>query len=907
MTDRRPDPDSLLEELNASESRNLRGSLKIYFGYAAGVGKTFAMLQNAHRAQSAGRDIVVGYVEPHARPETSALLDALEQLPTREIDYRGVTLRELDVDAAIQRHPEIVLVDELAHTNAEGSRHVKRWQDVEDLLAAGIHVWTTLNVQHIESLNDIVGQITGVVVRETIPDRVFESAHELELVDLSPEELLERLNAGKVYLPEQAQRAIRGFFQKGHLSSLREMALRHAASRIHTDVESARRMRSISTPWATSDRLLVCVGPSPTTARVIRTAKRMAAALDAKWIAASVEMPQNPTNQSTQALVAKHFRLAERLGAETVTLSGEDIAGSILEYSRSRNVTKIFIGKTSEPRWRRLLRRTVVDQLLDSSGEIDVYVIHGEHESFQPSEMLAASPKAFDGLGYAQAGIVTAICFFVAVGQRWLLGLAAEANTAMIFLAGVAWIALRIGRNPAIASCVLSVFAFDFFFIPPLMTFAISDTQYILTFAIMLAIGLLIGTLASRLKAQVVTTRRRERRTSTLYELGKQLSSISGEAFLVSAAAEKISEMVNGEVAVYLVGPTAKAELAYHQVGLIATHPVSQPAAQWVVDHGSPAGTGSNTLPNACAFFLPMMGSNTCLGAIAIRSLNEHSMLLEPEQRQLLEACAGQLALALERDKLAIDAAESRIQAEAEQVRSTLLSSVSHDLKTPLAAIAGASSTLLTSHSLDDATRKQLLETVSDEATRLNRLLENILQMSRLDADATNANMQWHVLEEIVGSALHRTRMELANHQMETHLAADMPLIWVDGVLCEQLLINLLENAAKYTPAGTKITISAIADSGYLKLIVSDDGPGVPAGMEDRIFEKFYRATSSPDDGRGSGLGLAICRAIAKIHHGTITASCPRKWNEGTNQVHNGLEFLIRIPIAKKPPNVPIE
>ncbi len=459
MIERRPNPDDLLAEIRENEARTRRGSLKIYFGYAAGVGKTFSMLENAQRAKRAGRDVVVGYVEPHARPDTQSLLHGLERLPTKGLEYRGVKLREFDLDAALLRHPDLILLDELAHTNAEGSRHIKRWQDVEELLDAGIHVWATLNVQHIESLNDIVGQITGVAVRETVPDQVFESANDLELVDLSPDELLERLSQGKIYREEHAQRAVHGFFQKVNLSALREMSLRRAASRIHTDVESARTMRSDPIPWASADRLLVCVGPSPSTARVIRTAKRMATALDAQWLAVSVEMPGRLTQSQSQMKVAQHFRLAERLGAETLTLSGDDVANSILEYARSRNVTKICIGKTCEPRWKRLLKRTVLDQLLESSGGIDIYVIHGKPDPSERSDATPAQVKRVNWIGYAYAVGVTAVCGLIASGLRILFVANPETNSAMIFLAGIAFVAFRFGKGPATIACILAVLA----------------------------------------------------------------------------------------------------------------------------------------------------------------------------------------------------------------------------------------------------------------------------------------------------------------------------------------------------------------------------------------------------------------------------------------------------------------
>jgi two-component system sensor histidine kinase KdpD len=892
----RPNPDELLAQVKAEEAAEKRGSLMVFFGYAAGVGKTYSMLENAQRAKAEERDVVVGYVEPHGRPETEALLAGLEILPVREFDYRGVTLRDFDVDAALARHPDLILVDELAHTNAVGCRHDKRWQDVEELLTAGINVWTTLNVQHIESLNDVIGQITGIVVKETVPDRVFDLADDLELVDITPEELLVRLKAGKVYVPEQAQRAIQSFFQKANLTALRELSLRRAAQRVHTDVESARRAKADARPWATADRLLVCVGASPTTGRVIRTAKRMAAALDAPWLAVSVDLTGAPSSSPVKQQVAQHFRLAERLGAETITLAGQSVASTLLDYARSRNVTKILIGKTNQPRWRRLIIGTIVDEVLEQSGSIDVYVIHGEEEK-QTFAAPQAPTASTDKLPYFKSAVIITLAGWVAYCLRFLEVADTEANTVMLFLAAVVWVSFRYGRGPAILASVLAVLVFDFVFVPPFHTFAVADVQYVVTFGVMLAIGLLISALTSRLRAQVESTRQRERRTSALYELGKQLSSLYGNVFLAGAAGAKIAEMLGGEVAIYLKQPSGTPELAFGQDSSIAAHPLSPPVAHWVIEHDQIAGAGTNTLPNAIALFLPLIGSQRTHGAVAIR-VPDAERLLDPDVRRLLEACANQLALALERDQLAIDAAEARIQAESEQVRSSLLSSVSHDLKTPLAAIAGASNSLLEVATLDDDTRRNLLETVAEESTRLNRLLENILQMSKLDAGAATPNKQWHVLEEIVGSALHRTQRELANHVVHLQLPAELPLVLVDGLLIEQVFVNLLENAARYTPAGTQVTISAAVDGKTVRIAIADNGPGLPANAEERIFDKFFRASPTVDGGRGSGLGLAICRAIVRAHGGGITAG---------NRPGGGAEFVIRLPKSPDAPQVVIE
>jgi two-component system, OmpR family, sensor histidine kinase KdpD len=894
MISSRPNPDELLARVQADEAQAHRGRLRVFFGYAAGVGKTYTMLETARRAKAEGRDVVVGYIEPHGRPETEALLEGLEILPVRQVQYRGISLREFDVDAALGRRPGLLLVDELAHTNAEGSRHAKRWQDVEELLAAGIHVWTTLNVQHIESLNDVIGQVTGVTVRETVPDQVFDSADDLELVDISPEDLLVRLQAGKVYIPQQAERALQSFFQKANLVALRELSFRHAAQRMHTDVESVRRQQAVTRPWATAERLLVCVGPSPTTARVIRTAKRMAAALDAPWVAVSVEQDVGHGRQAVQDQVAQHFRLAERLGAETVTLAGQDVAGTLLDYARSRNVTKLFIGKTNQPRWRRLLFGTVVDEVLDHSGDIDVYVIRGEDEP-HPTARTRPSAGRVRWLSYLHAGGAVAVSSLVAAAIA-LLDLT-EANTVMIFLAAVAYVAYRLGRGPAILASVAAVLVFDFFFVPPYQTFAVADVEYLLTFAVMLAIGLVISTLTSRLKNQVDSSRLRERRTAALYQLGRQLSSLSGDIFLVVAAAKQIAELYDGEVAIYLGRGKGAPELVFGGATTIAKHPISIPVAQWVIEHDQLAGPGTDTLPNAAALFVPLTASQQTVGAIAVR-VAEPDRLLEPDQRRLLEACANQLALALERDQMAIAAAEARVQAEAEQVRSTLLSSLSHDLKTPLAAIAGASSSLLEAPPTDGATRHELLQTISEEARRLGRLLENILQMSRLESGAAVPSKQWHVCEEIVGSALHRTRRELEHHPVDIRIPTSLPLVFVDGLLLEQLFVNLLENTARHTPAGTAVTLTANVEGQSLLVVLADNGPGLVPGTEERIFEKFYRASPAADSGRGSGLGLAICRAVAQAHGGKIHAR---------NRAGGGAEFVLRLPLAENAPQVVVE
>jgi len=654
MADDRPDPDALLARVQAEERQGRRGQLRIFFGYSAGVGKTYTMLQTAHRAAAEGRDVVVGYVEPHARPDTDALLAGLEALPTRPSAHRGVTFREFDAAAAIARRPEILLVDELAHTNAPGSVHEKRWQDIAEVLAAGIDVWTTLNVQHIESLNDVVGQITGVVVRETIPDHVFDSADEIELVDITPEELLDRLETGKVYLPEQARHALQRFFRRPNLTALRELSLRQAARRVHTDVESARRQQSARVPWATTDLLLACVGPGANTPHVLRTAKRLAAALDAEWVAVTVDRTGAAPTAAARQRVTEHLRLAERLGAETATLAGQDLAATVLDFARGHNVTKVLVGRSHRPRWRRLLSGSVVDALLEQSGPIDVYVLHGEERPVPPPPGVRRGP--IDPRPYAGVVAAVGITLAVALGMRGVDLADSEANTVMLFLAAVAWSAFRHGAGPAVAASVLAVLVFDFFFVPPTWTFAVADLEYLVTFAVMLGIGLLIGTLTSRLRGQLASAGDRERRTTALYEMGRQLCATAGADALAEVVARRIAGMYGGEAAVYLGRPPGPPVVAAGGDTALARDGVSLPAALWVIGHDQIAGAGTDTLPNAVALFVPIAGGDRAIGALAVRAA-DMARLGDPEERRLLAACAAQLALALDRDRLAVAAA----------------------------------------------------------------------------------------------------------------------------------------------------------------------------------------------------------------------------------------------------------
>jgi two-component system sensor histidine kinase KdpD len=898
MSSDRPNPDELLARVQSEEAHARRGRLKIFFGYAAGVGKTYAMLTAARREKAEGVDVVVGYVEPHGRPETEALLEGLETIPTRPIEYRGVTVREFDLDAALARKPKLLLVDELAHTNAEGSRHAKRWNDVEELLEAGIDVYTTLNVQHLESLNDVIAQISSVIVRETLPDAVLEKADELELIDLTPEELMERLRAGKVYLPVQAERALENFFKKGNLAALRELSLREAARRLSKDVDTARQQMAATAPWATGERLLVCVSPSPTSSRLIRRARRMAAASGSEWLAVAVDTGgTGAASDQIRAQIARHLRFAEELGAESHTLVGRDVASTIVEYARARNVTRIIVGKTLVPRWRRLFFKTVVDALLELSGDIDVYVVRGAFEGQSRPTLVPTVPQPAPWDAYIWTAVIVSLCGLCG----WLIFSLhlAEANIVMAFLLGVAIVAIRFGRGPAIAAAIASVLVFDFFFVPPRFSFAVSDTQYVITFGVMLAIGLLISTLTARGRERLYISQQLEHRTNALYQLTRQLSEIAGVDFLAQTAGKRLQELFGGEVVIYLREPDGQLSLRFGEGTAVAKHETNSVVARWVAEHDRAAGNGTDTLPSATAMFLPLTGSQRTVGAVGVRP-SDPQRLLHPDQRQLLETCASMIALSIERDQSVLEAHQAQLQVETEQLRNSLLSSVSHDLRTPLATIAGASSSLLDAQKeMSVEERRELLQSIVEESQRLARLVDNLLDMTRLEAGTVTLNKQWHVLEEIIGSALVRLRRELARHEVHVAIPDDFPLLWLDGVLMEQVFVNLFENASRYTPPGSRIDVTARKAAGFVEVTVSDNGPGLPAGNESQVFEKFFRGSPlHPDARRGVGLGLAICRGLVRAHGGELSAR---------NRPEGGAEFIITLPCLESAPRVALD
>ncbi len=876
--------------MSDDQTRARRGKLTIFFGAAPGVGKTYAMLEAARAEREAGRDVVVGVVETHGRYDTGALLLGLELLPRLRSSDGSVTREDLDLDSALRRKPALLLVDELAHSNAPGARHAKRHQDIEDLLDSGIDVFTSLNVQHVESLSDVVAQVTQEVEHETVPDSVVERADEVRLIDLPPDALLERLKAGKVYLSEQTRRAIAPFFRKGNLIALRELALRRTAQRVDAQLQDYRQTQGIASTWSVGERLLVCVSPSPLSARMVRGARRLAGTLHADWLAVYVETPASlRLGAAGRAQVAENMRLAEQLGAEAVILSGNNAAAETIRLARSRNVTKLVVGKpTHAPFWDRL-SPSFLDQLVRAGGDIDVYVMSGEDNAARPEPTKPTASVQTAPIAYLAAGtsalIATAISWS-AFGPQQL------ADAVMVYLLAIVLVSLRFGYGPSLLAAVLSVGCFDFFFIPPLFTFAVRDLSHVVTFGVMFMVALVISGLTQRVRAQAAAAGQREQRTASLYALSRELAATNQVQEIARIAARHLFDALGVE-ATLLVPSSDRSRVGDLVAGRDSAQldPSERAVAQWVWEHERPAGAGTDTSPMARATYLPLLAARGKVAVLGVRAADRERPK-SPEQSQHLAAFVNQIASAIERTELASVAQWAQLQMETEQMRSSLLSSVSHDLRTPLAVMTGAASTLL-EDALDAPTRRELTESILQEAQRLNRLVRNLLDMTRLEAGAVRVNKEWQPLEEVVGSALNRVDDALSGRTVVTDLAADLPLVPLDAVLIEQVLVNLLENAVKYTPPESPLEIRARNSAGGVEVVVGDRGPGIPPGEERRIFDKFYRVGAG--QGGGVGLGLAICRAIVMAHGGRLTVD---------NREGGGAEFRFVLPIDGGPPRL---
>lgn len=861
-------------DIERPDAHGRRGRLKIFLGAAPGVGKTYTMLEAARHARDGGLDVVVGHVESHGRADIESLLQGLEQLPSRESTRDGIVRCDLDVAAARRRSPALLLVDELAHSNRLGSergpRHAKRWQDIQELLAAGIDVWTTLNVEHLESLNDVVAGITGVRQRETIPDRLFDEADEVELIDLPPTDLLARLRAGKIYPSGQAPDRVEQFFREPNLVALRELALRRTADRVDAAARAYGGKERTSKPWLARDRFLVAVAPDEQAEHLVRFGKRFADAMDAEWMVVSVETPamlrlgEKARNRRVDVL-----RLAESLGAETITLEGPSAAAALREYARLRNVTRIVVGEPRRTRWRSLFRPSTPIQLMKARRGFDVSSIAAR----APTEGAAGPAGLADQHVIAWSAYVAGLPISIACTAlaAIMFPYFSLTDLVMVYLLGATIAALRLSRGPAVMVAVVNILAFDFLFVPPRYSLAVTNFKYVVTFGVMLAVALIIASLVASVRAQTRAAGARERRTSLLYGMSRELVASRSFDHLTRVAIKHVAETFASRAVVLL--PDGQGRLA---------HPRATPAAaslrgadlsiaQWVYDHDTPAGLGTDALPGAAAQYLPLRGSGKVLGVLAVEPSHPRRLLL-PEQRHLLETFAGQIALALERAVLADEAERARVAAETESVRNTLLASISHDLRTPLAVIAGASSALNdTSTAFDAQSRRLLTSSIESKANEMTQIISNVLALMRLEAGSVVLNRDWQTVDDLVGSALQRLKTQLADHPVETKLPSDLPPVYVDAALILQVFTNLLENAAKHTPPQTRITISASADGAVVRVMVDDTGPGLPGDAE-RLFEKFQRGRDEGNTG-GAGLGLAICRAIVNLHGGSIAAA----------------------------------
>ena len=890
----RPDPDALLVRVQDQQRKAARGKLRIYFGASAGVGKTFGMLAAARKLHAEGRQLLVGMIETHGRADTAALLEGLDVLPLKTLAWRGKSITEFDLDAALERHPPLILVDELAHSNAAGSRHPKRWQDVLELLDAGIDVFTTVNVQHLESLNDVVGGITGIRVGETVPDTVFDHADEVVLVDIPADELLARLKSGKVYQGPQAERAAKNFFRKGNLIALRELALRRTADRIEDDVRAYRVEQSIGAIWKTGAALLACVGPRPGCEQVVRSSARLAGQLGADWHAIYVETPslqRLPAARREQILGT--LKLAQDLGATTAVLAASDIAQASVDYARNHNLSKIAVGRghRSWP-W----RTPHITSIAQYAPDIDLIEIgnaagQGPPLKARPEDAPTEGSGKRRPWGYAAAAGASVAAALLATPLLAYLDLA---NIAMLFLLVVTLVAVRFGRGPSVLATCVSVACFDFFFVPPRFDFAVSDFQYLITFGVMLAVGLITGHLTANLRFQARVASHREARARSLYEFSRELSGALQSEQVFEATRAVIQRAFRAR-AVLLV-PNADGRV--HQPPSSLTDPeaaahlpaLDDAIAQWAFDHAASAGLGTDTLPASPIFYLPLVAPMRTRGVLAIEPTHRR-WLLVPEQRQQLDTFAALAAIALERVHYIDVARDALVSMETERLRNSLLAALSHDLRTPLTTLAGLSESLTRSRPALSAVQMDVAQSLHDEALRMSALVNNLLDMARIQSGEVKFNLEWEAIEEVVGSALRASARALQQHVVSTALAADLPLVRFDAVLIERVLCNLLENAAKYTPAGSNIAISAQVHSALIEVTVYDDGPGLPPGREEALFEKFTRGereSAKP----GVGLGLAICRAIIEAHGGTIAACASPS---------SGAGFVFSLPLGTPP------
>lgn len=888
----RPSPEALLEQA----TREGRGRLKIFLGAAPGVGKTYEMLCQARQRKLEGVDVVIGVAETHGRVETELLTKSLERIPKKRIAYKGRVLAEMDLDAILQRRPRLVLVDELAHTNVEGSRHPKRYMDVEELLAAGMDVYSTLNVQHVESLNDVVAKITRVRVNETVPDSILDRADDVELVDITPDDLLQRLKEGKVYFPEAAERAAQNYFVPGNLTALRELALRRTAQRVDDQMVNYMRAHAIQGPWEAGERVLVCVNERPGAVALVRYTRRLADRLHAAWAAIHVETSSTRRlNETERDRVAEALRVAERLGGQAVSVTAAGVADGVIEYARANNFTHIVTSTAQRSFWWELIRGSAAHEIVRRAGDISVHVVPEQltramkgpaRRTALPGDRgnLVWDSKSFAG----SLGMVIAALLIGLVLQKFGI-----TNVALVFLTAVLSCAITYGLWPSLFACLVATLAYNFFFLPPLYTFTIADPENVVALFFFTVVAVVASYLSARVRQQALTAQERAATTENLYRFSRKLAGVVTLDDLLWAAAFQFAQMLKARVVILLPEGTSIAVRAgYPPEDTLDESDLA--AAKWVWQHASPAGRGADTLPGAKRLFLPMRTGRGMIGIVGLDN-DRPGPLLTPDQRRLFDALSDQAALAIERINLSEDIERARLIGEAERLRSALLTSISHDLRTPLASILGSASILRSQRGkLDEPAQTELIGTIQEEAERLNRFIANLLDMTRLESGAISPKLDFVDLGDIVGSAIRRGSSVLARHELHVDLPADLPMLRLDPVLFEQVLFNILDNAAKYAPPGSRIELRALREGDLVRIEVADEGDGIPPEDCERIFDKFYRVHAADRKRAGTGLGLAICRGFVDAMGGTIRAS-----NRSTRR---GAVLTITLPVPAEQP-----
>ena len=891
---KRPDPDELLARLKDDEKQQSRGKLKIFLGYVAGVGKTYAMLEAAHQRKDEGVDVVIGYVETHGRRETETFAKDLEILPRLSVEYRSTTLSEMDLDAILARCPKLVLVDELAHTNAPGLRHPKRFQDVEEILDSGIDVYTTMNIQHVESLKDVIQQITGVVVRESVPDRIIDEAHEIELIDLPPDELINRLKEGKVYVTDQAARALDKFFRKGNLTALRELSLRRAADRVDNQMRSYMQTKSIPGPWAAGERIMVSISSHPMGERLIRAGRRLANDLNAEWYVVFVETPGHlHMPAQSQQRIQQNLQLAEEMGARVVKLTGESVVNSLIEFAHQHNITKIIAGKPIRPRWFEIIRGTVIDQIIRNSGSIDVYVVSEGTDIPQK-----AARDFFPDIGKPHRPFGRYVGSMLLVLLMTLLGFPLRTildptNLVMLYLVAVVFSAIYLGRGPSILASIISVLAFDYFFVDPRLSFTVNDTQYLLTFTGLLIVGLIISNSASLLRDQVDVLKRRGQQSHALNNLSRELTAAITLDQVLQTIIRNVSDMFNRGTVILL---PENGQLMIRASSPDLELSESETAvADWAFKHGKETGRGTTTLPAAAIRYIPLLTSQETIGVLGIKP-QELKDMLTGDQKLLMDGVVSLAAIAIERAAFAEKAAQAETLRNTEKLQTALLNSISHELRTPLSTITGVLSSMeesenaSPSNKLNSATRMELIHSAARQSGRLNHLVENLLDMSRLEFGAMRLNSQPVDIQDLIGAVTQQVAAELCNHPLKIEIPSDLPLVNMDDVLIAQVLENLLDNACKYSPLQSPITISVGITENNLEIAVIDNGIGIPENDLQRVFDKFFRV-QRPETITGTGLGLSICKGIIEAHGGRI-------WAENNNG--KGVKITFTLPLSKE-------